>query len=238
MRKLATLALLTLAWIAASPVAAQSSVVIWPVDPQIKSGEQATALWLENRGSAPVTLQIRSFAWDQTDGEDSYRAQDTIVSSPPIASVGPGERQLVRVIRRSSADAGEHAYRLLIDELPQPRPPEAAGVSAQLAVQMRYSIPLFTFGDRAGKPEPKLTFRLELASGKRWLVLTNTGTGHARLTDLRNGSSGRLNMLKAGLLGYVLPSATMRWELPDDLVNDPLFTVTVNGADQTLGHAS
>jgi fimbrial chaperone protein len=238
MKTFASIALLTLACMIASPAAAQSSVVIWPVDPQIKAGEQATALWLENRGSEPVTMQIRSFSWDQSDGEDSYRPQDTIVSSPPIASVRPGERQLVRVIRRTPDAPGERAYRLVIDELPKSSQAGEGAVTAHLAVQMRYSIPLFTFGDKTDKVEPNLSSRLEIASGKRWLVLTNSGAGHARLTDLRSGSIGAAHTLKAGLIGYVLPGATMRWELPDDLANDPVFTVAVNGSDQTLGRAS
>ena len=231
---------LSLPLLSASPAAAQSSVVIWPVDPQIKATEQATALWLENRGNAPVTLQVRSFAWDQAGGEDNYKDQDAVVSSPPIAQVGPGQRQLIRVIRRAPDAAGEHAYRLVIDELPQPRQAPDADVSAQLSVQMRYSIPLFTYGAETAKTAPRLTSRVELADGKRWLAVANGGTGHARLTDLRTGSAaGKQSVtIKGGLIGYVLPGATMRWELPDDAAPGAVFTVAVNGADQTLGQSS
>lgn len=233
------LASLSLLMLSASPAAAQSSVVIWPVDPQIKATEQATALWLENRGTTPVTLQVRSFAWDQSAGEDDYRDQDAVVASPPIAQVGPGQRQLIRVIRRAPDTAGEHAYRLVIDELPQPKAAPDAEVSAQLSVQMRYSIPLFTHGPQSASPAPRLTSHVELAGGKRWLAIANSGTKHARLTDLRAGNSGKQSTtIKAGLVGYVLPGATMRWELPADAAPATVFTVAVNGDEQTLGQSS
>jgi fimbrial chaperone protein len=229
---------LALQLLTATSAAAQSSVVIWPVDPQIKAGDQATALWLENRGREPVTLQVRSFNWNQSQGEDSYEEQDAIVSSPPIATVGAGERQLVRVIRRAPDTAGEHAYRLVVDELPRPPAAGGDGVSAHLAVQMRYSIPLFTFGASPAELAPTLSAHVALSAGKRWLEVTNSGSSHARLTDLRVGSATRASTLKAGLVGYVLPGATMRWELPDEFPVGAHFIVAVNGVDQTLGQTS
>ncbi len=216
------------------PAVAQSSVVLWPVDPRIAPGEQASALWLENRGKTPVTLQVRAFAWRQPAGEDDYQRQDAVVASPPIAEVGPGQRQLIRVIRRTADAAGEHAYRLLIDELPPPAPHAEAGVSAQLSVQMRYSIPLFTYGSPQAAARPALTSRIEMADGKPWLAITNTGTGHARLTDLKQGGA----VVRGGLVGYVLPGATMRWELPEQARLSAPIIITVNGSEQTLARSS
>lgn len=236
MKHLELLISMSVALAAATPAAAQSSVVIWPVDPQITQTEQSTALWLENRGLQPVTLQVRSFGWDQAKGDDHYSDQDAVVSSPPIAQIGPGQRQLVRIIRRQPDNDGEHAYRLLIDELPQGPATGGGAVSASLSVQMRYSIPLFTYGG-AHSVIPHLSARVDMADGKRWLTVTNDGTGHARLTDLRvHGNAGNF-MVKAGLIGYVLPGATMRWQLPDDIAARATFTVAVNGTDQSLGLA-
>ncbi|MBF4190273.1 molecular chaperone, partial [Serratia ureilytica] len=44
---------------------AAASILIWPIDPVIEDNQQATALWLENRDSKPVYMQIRVLGWQQ-----------------------------------------------------------------------------------------------------------------------------------------------------------------------------
>jgi fimbrial chaperone protein len=213
------------------------AIVLWPIAPVIGSGERATALWIENRGRDPVTLQIRSFAWSQAGGEDNYAAQDAVVSSPPIATVAPGQRQLVRVIRRDSGTAAaEHSYRLLVDELPPPADPAQPGTaSAHLSVQMRYSIPLFTYdGPATAADTPVLRARLLVVDGRRYAEIRNIGAHHARLVDLRMVQGARSITAAAGLVGYVLPGATMRWPLPADAPRDGSLMVNVNGVDTSL----
>lgn len=67
MIKLTSLASLVLfaTAVASSPLYAASSVLIWPIDPVINSHEKATALWLENKDSQPVYMQIRVLGWQQ-----------------------------------------------------------------------------------------------------------------------------------------------------------------------------
>lgn len=225
---------LLLATTAAVPAHA-AAVVLWPVDPTISAGQTATALWVENRGAQPVTLQVRSLGWSQAAGEDEYAQQDEIVTSPPIANVGPGQRQLVRVIRRDlGTTPAEHSYRLLIDELPPPLDPaKPDGPSAHLAVQMRYSIPLFTY-DGAIAAKPTLQGHTVLLNGKRYAEIRNASQRHARLIDLRIQQGGKSVTVAAGLIGYVLPGATMRWPLPDGAPVDGTLLVNVNGADTSL----
>lgn len=42
-----------------SSVLAASSVLVWPIFQTIESHEKGSELWLENRGSSPVNLQLR-----------------------------------------------------------------------------------------------------------------------------------------------------------------------------------
>lgn len=224
------------ALLALLPGAARASaVVIWPVDPVIRTGEQSTALWLENKGDAPVTLQVRSLRWTQPDGEDRLDGQDAVVASPPIAEVQPGARQLVRIVRRAPGGAPEAAYRLLIDELPPPPPApgEAGAPQARLAVQMRYSIPLFVHSGTAGAAQ--LDARVTGDTAGRVLLIRNTGGTHARLTDLRVVAGGREVVVRAGLAGYVLSGATLSIPLPAGQAG--AVKVGVNGVDQVLGSA-
>ena len=51
------------------------SVLIWPIDPVLEADQQASALWLENRGTETANLQIRVFAWSQSGFEEQYQNQ-------------------------------------------------------------------------------------------------------------------------------------------------------------------
>ena len=102
---------------------AASSILIWPIDPVLEADQQASALWLENRGDAPASMQIRVFAWNQDGFDDQYQNQRDVVGSPPVATLAPGQKQLIRLTRTKSFPAGEeHAYRIIIDEIPAPLP--------------------------------------------------------------------------------------------------------------------
>lgn len=220
----------TLAAMLAASAAGASSVVIWPVDPTIKAGAQSTALWIENKGATPITLQVRSFRWGQTADGETLDQQSDILASPPIAEVGPGKRQLVRVIRRVAPVRAEQSYRLMVDELPVP---QAGGPTpvARLAVQMRYSIPLFVYASDA-KLAPALDTRIQTTAAGRVLAIRNDGAMHARLTDLRVGAGGRETVVRGGLAGYVLPGATLIVPLPVGATGT--IRAGVNGADQIL----
>lgn len=210
---------------------AASEVLIWPINPVLESDEQATALWLENRGKAPVTLQVRVLGWSQAGFEDVYANQRAVIASPPFVRVEPGSRQLVRLMRQGGQPAGaEDAYRVLIDEVPQSDapPPKQKGLALQL--QMRYSVPLFVSApgvwtqvradrsrDSSEATQPELAWRIEELGDQRYLLVRNQGKVHARLSQVHweDGKGRRVPMIE-GLLGYVLPGQQMRWPLPAD----------------------
>ncbi|MCU7647493.1 fimbrial biogenesis chaperone [Pseudomonas piscis] len=228
---------------------AASSVLIWPIDPVLEADQQASALWLENRGSEAANLQIRVFAWSQSDFADQYQNQRDVIGSPPVAKIEPGQKQLVRLTRTRDIPPGQElAYRIIIDEIPSATPPgpqsDAKSVAA-IRFQMRYSVPLFAYGaglwskedtTRARDPKsigvPDLSWRKVNADGKTFLEMRNQGAVHARLTDVAFKQGGQNRPLAPGLLGYVLPGAVMRWPLSETLAGDSHLQLRVNGAPQ------
>lgn len=229
---------------------AAASILIWPIDPVIEDNQQATALWLENRDSKPVYMQIRVLGWQQTGGKDDYRNQSEVVASPPVATILPGKRQLIRLIKQTPVAAGqERSYRILVDEVPIKDKDGAApdkGAQMGLKFQMRYSVPLFVSGkdvwtkqdfehprDYATANQPKLSYRLLQQNSQRWLDVRNDGIVHARLSQV----SVQGKPLNNGLLGYVLPGSQMRFALPPSgsftagklqaMVNDNKQPVTI-----------
>lgn len=228
---LAALACIILAPTPAGAQPAPGAILIWPVNPVIEAERQAGALWLENPGKTPVTLQVRIYAWAQADGKNAYAEQTGVVGTPPIVTIAPGEKQIVRLTRTTPPPTGYEApYRIVIDEIPLDTGAATAG--AAVAFRMRYSLPLFVLGEAAPKkdskappPLPALAWRSIGTGGDRQIEIHNTGPIHARLTDAAVGNTP----LAAGLLGYVLPGQTMRWPLPPGSDGAELIA-SVNGA--------
>jgi fimbrial chaperone protein len=232
----------------ASTAHAASSVLIWPIDPVLEADQQASALWLENRGSETANLQIRVFGWSQSGFAEQYQNQRDVIGSPPVAKIEPGQKQLVRLTRTKDVPPGQElAYRIIIDEIPSAQPATADGgkTAAAIRFQMRYSVPLFAYGaglwskedsTRARDPKgvglPQLSWRTVAVDGKPYVEVRNQGAVHARLTDVAIKQAGQSKPLAEGLLGYVLPGAVMRWPAPTPLTNDSALQVRVNGAAQ------
>lgn len=216
----------------ASAQGAGTSLVIWPIAPTIAADVRTTALWLENRGAEPVTLQIRVVEWTTVAYDDMLvEEQDDVIASPPVAEIAPGRRQLVRLVRLGELPIGrEQAFRVIVDELPSltPRVEVRSGPALGVNLRLRYSLPLFVYGDglvaahQVASPEhariavPELEWRVVGDTSQRWLHVRNTGSGHARLSHVRVTADDVEAPLSAGLLGYVLPGAERRWALPTD----------------------
>ncbi|RCW65193.1 fimbrial biogenesis chaperone [Pseudorhodoferax soli] len=216
--------------LATAQAQAQSSLMIWPLDPVIEEDQRAAALWLENRGQQPMSLQIRVLAWSQADRIDGYAPQETVIASPPMAVVPAGQRQLVRLMNtRPAPDGTELAYRVLVDELPNADGAEDGqrqGSAMGIKLQIRYSVPLFVSGKnhwtkpRADKPRDpataaraELRWRTERGMDGHYLFVRNDGRAHARLTAVQWVRGDSVVTVNPGLLGYVLPGAEMRWKL-------------------------
>ncbi|AIT81958.1 fimbrial chaperone protein (plasmid) [Novosphingobium pentaromativorans US6-1] len=208
-----------------------ATVLIWPIDPAIEAGRAGTELWLENRGSSDVVLQVRVLSWSQEEGREVHSEQDEVLASPPMVKVVPGVRQLVRlVMAKPEPREREGAYRVIVDEIPAVtgKPAEKQTATA-LRFRMRYSIPLFVAPKQSGAmaTQPQLSCRLN--PGGRRIRLTNTGTVHARLADAVLDSANGSVPLAQGLLGYVLPGSIMEWAVPGKATSSGTLLAKVNG---------
>lgn len=213
------------------PALATSSILVWPIYQVIEPDQNASALWLENRGTTSVNLQVRVLAWKQQHFQERYADQNDVVASPPFATVAAGQRQLIRLVRIRPVPAGyEQAYRIIIDEIPSATPP-SVGYRMGLQLQMRYLLPLFLNGEGIQAQErndkkhasttmglPQLNWRIVSVNGRPYLNIRNQGNIHARLSNVywarnNNPKLAALTMSK-GFLGYVLPRQEMQWPLP------------------------
>jgi fimbrial chaperone protein len=153
---------------------------------------------------------------------------DAIVASPPMIEIAAGRRQLIRLVRTGREPvATEQAYRILIDEIPNPEDPSGAGV----AVRLRYSVPLFV--SPASRRQPILRWDVRPTVEGPYLLIRNEGARRAQIAAVEIISGKQRFPITDGLLGYALAGHTRRWKLPDDMAIDTSHKLrvraTVNG---------
>lgn len=206
-----------------------ATLQVSPVTLMLKGNKQSENLWLNNDGDRIISAQVRVFNWTQSDFTDKYESTRNIVVSPPIVTIMPGQRQLVRIINISSPyDRAEHAYRLSVNELPAP-----FQKMNQLQFLLHYSIPVFHIPESDTLPTVELKWNIYQHNESVYLDVTNQGTGHAQLSEATwVNHSGERREISKGLMGYVLSGSTMRWVIPGQSgVNfqGGKLEVTVNG---------
>lgn len=225
--------LLAVGLVSAWGMAGASGLQVAPTGLEFASSSPAQGLWLTNTGTDSLHAQVRVFHWTQVAGKDVLTPTRALVASPPMVTLAAGAQQLVRVIRLGNPTvSGEEAYRLLVDELPQPEQQKQTGVRYVL----RYSIPVFiepaTTSDTAAIVT-SLHWSLVSQNTGIALQVQNSGTTHAQLADVKLlPPGGKPIAISAGLLGYVLPGMTMRWPLKIPAAQLPSGTqlkVEING---------
>ncbi len=201
-----------IAWAACGPAAA-SGLQVAPVTLSLQPSQNADGLWLSNTGDSVIHAQIRVYHWAQDANGDQLAPSQALAISPPIVQLAAGEQQLVRVIRLGAppngAGAVEDAYRIAIDELPVDMHDKKG-----LQFVLHYTLPVFIEPAGAVASSPTLHWSLQRDGDHAVLEVGNTGGSHAQLASLSFiNSAGQRSEITAGLLGYVLPGATMRWTL-------------------------
>lgn len=174
-------------------------------------GQNAAVITISNEGGVKVNAQVRVFAWDQAQNHDELTETSTLVASPPMAALAPGQNQSIRVVRvDKSPVTREETYRVVVDEIPDKTSTQQVGVQ----VKMRYSLPVFVQpANQTGAIQMHIAAQVQGSN----LVLTaqNTGQAHAQATNVTLGyEGGRSSPLTNGLLGYVLPGKSMQWTIP------------------------
>lgn len=212
-----------------------ASLEITPVTVDLNANQNGQVLRLRNSGTDALNAQVRIYAWEQVDGDDSLTPTRDLIASPPIAQVPPGGEQIVRLMRTSQTAASrEMAYRLLVDELP------AANANAGNGVQFRFRYLVPVFVHPAGEPgAPDTHWSLEQRDGKWLLRVSNSGSMRARISDVTLSSEGSTIPVHNGLLGYALAGRVRDFaiaRLPDGWRGDKTtvnVTANVNGKSVT-----
>lgn len=222
-----------------SSLAVASGLQVSPISLSLQARENASGLTLSNSGNDKVRAQVRVYQWLQDDKGDQLTPSRGLLASPPMIEINPGEKQLIRIIRAKAPPQGsgavEDAYRVLVNELPIKSDKQTTGLQFALS----YSLPVFVQPVGVTETSPQLQWSTHLQPDSKEIKLrvSNRGNGHAQLAGLSFvDTAGNSTVINPGLLGYVLPGATMNWTLniPSSvLTSGSKFKVMMNGTQTT-----
>ncbi|MHB1271553.1 MAG: fimbrial biogenesis chaperone [Rhodanobacter sp.] len=185
------------------------SLSVSPTTIEMPARGGVAVLYVVNHGAQPIMAQVEGFDWRQDNGRDRLDASQALQVSPPMARLGPGQTQAVRVlIEPVQANTGERTFRLLISELPDPSSDDGGKVH----IFLQFSVPVFAGGPPSAKTQ--LSWDAILHKGDLRLTVRNDGRSRAKLTDLKLVTpSGKRMEIAPHSLTYILAGADKTWTL-------------------------
>jgi fimbrial chaperone protein len=180
-----------------------------PTRIDLGKGARSSLVEITNDDTRKLTFQVRLAAWRQdAAGKDEYAESQDLIFFPPLFSLAPGDKRVVRVgLKGAEALASENAYRLYIEEIPEPT---AAPTGPEVKVVLRFGVPVFV-----APAAPRRGFTLDdvaVQPGKVALRIRNAGNQGAKFETLKVLRQGHVIAESTGW--YVLPGATRAFEIP------------------------
>lgn len=191
------------------PRVAVAQMAVTPVTVFFDPEQRTAVMTVTNSSSAPMTLQVRPFNWEQKQEDDQLTPATALGVSPPMASIPAGSTQTVRLILHETQQTREGTYRLLLDQIPSS--PDANSVH----IVLRLSIPVFVHPK--AKVMALMKYRLERKGDEVTLVVSNLGLLHENLRNAAlSAPDGRKCKFEMKGLPYVLQGNTRRWKVVAD----------------------
>jgi fimbrial chaperone protein len=211
--------------------AGAASVSIDPISFTVQPTQGAQVLRVGNTGDQPVRVQISPVRWFLQDGSEHEEPADGLILNPPIFTVAPQKTQFIRFgERQHEVSDTEKAYRLVIEEVPDPEEVRQPG----LRTVLRFSVPVFI---APLKPVHHLAWRTSVVAGALHVSALNDGNVHQRLVRLSalRDDGGAVPIFSAAV--YLLPGEQHDWQVPiGDITNRALNLVlmTEQGVEERV----
>lgn len=203
-RVAAIFAALLLALVGAQGRALAGSVQVDPISIELTHDRSSTALSVRNRDSQPVSMRVRAYRWSQRNGEDVYQDSDDLIISPPIFTIAPDHRQLIRIGPRT-ASAGS-AYRIVLEEIPAP-----ARQGTGIHVALRINLPFYILPEGGGRAALSWSGWRD-RNGEVFIEARNDGTRHSQVTALAAVDAAGAETVLSSRIAVVLPGGSRRWD--------------------------
>jgi fimbrial chaperone protein len=160
---------------------------------------------LTNNESVQKIIQIELDRWEQHDGKDTLTKSSDLIVSPPVFTLAPNDRQIIRIgTRTRTGQSAEKAYRIIVSEAPVLNQARVG-----MSVEMRVNVPVFVAvtSDDAKKPD----WHVRPLDAKHVTVtVDNVSATHLHVVRLElQQRKNVLGTLRDG--SYVLPGERHEW---------------------------
>lgn len=197
---------LFLAGFVAASSASAASLQVSPVLLEVTAPGATATVTLRNNGTRPIVTQVRVFRWIQEAGQERLEPTEDVVASPPAVELRPAQDYIIRVVRVTKSPVqGEEAYRLFLDELPEPPKHQRTVIFV-----VRHVIPLLFDALDTSLPDVKW----QVTQNRRSISLNaeNRGDRRFRLASVKiSDGAGKNVSFGQGLVGYALGRSSMSW---------------------------
>lgn len=204
-RQVAVWVMALIGWVAVDSAQAASMTVL-PVTIHMQPGQMVTSLTIINPGQHQMAFQVRAFQWTQQHDHSQLQPTSMLMASPPLGTIDPDARQVIRMALRVPPQQKEASYRILVSQIP---PPSAPGI-VRIVLQM--SIPIFAEPDV--RVAPRVQWSIERRGNAFFLAAVNGGTCHETIRSLElTTPDGHVLKVDTNASPYILAGATRRWRI-------------------------
>lgn len=197
----------------------------WRVTPiRLDLGKDAKSgvITVINESDEKINFQIKAFEWTQdAEGKDRYAETNDLIFFPKIMRLENKEERIIRAGIKMPAITQEKAYRLFIEEIPEPKKGTEGVV--QVAIALRFGVPIFV---KPLKDEAKGEIgKIELSKGTLNALINNNGNLHFIITSINiKGKNPKGEEIFSRELGgwYLLSNASRLYmtEVPQETCKD------------------
>jgi fimbrial chaperone protein len=202
----------------ASGLAGAGSFGVSPIRVDLDRATRSAVVEVSNDDQRKLSFQVKLMEWTQdAAGQDQYAESQDLIFFPPLFTVNPGEKRILRVGAKPGGAPGprEKTYRLFIEELPPPAPP---GAGAQLRIALRFALPIFV-APVAPQKRPAIDL-VRNGAGKVTVRLGNQGNQSYKVESLRLRRG--TDTVGEAQGWYVLAGASRDFDVPVEAAKCPL----------------
>jgi len=182
------------------------AVMISPVLVDLSVQKPIVAVWVRNDSSKVMRFQVETLNWQQQGQQDIYEPTQDLLVVPPLVDIAAGATQVLTVSWRPRAGMGqgEHAYRLMIEDITG----ESDKRAGALELRFRHNLPVFAMPMVSARFAANWS-QCVAPAGQGCVRLDNAGNQRIRVHQLTLEGRGWTQLVRGG--ATVLAGAWTQW---------------------------
>ncbi len=193
-----------------------ADVTLMPVTVKLDRANDRATVQVMNNGQEPVLMQAEAIAWNRVGGIDVDAPTGDLIVNPPVFTVQPGQTQVLRLgLRRTPQLDQEATYRIVLREVPMPRPSDVLNVAGSVRVLVALRVPVYVAPAQVRRGEQWQVSRA--ANGELLAQVSNTGNVHLKVGELRlqgEGGTALASLTQKGGQSVIFPGEQRSFRLP------------------------